>query len=130
AALALRTRPGVAGPVWRARKRIGSAKAAAAQDRLIVALTRSFDDVGSMSGLPESRHGGTIYEYTPLRRQSTRRLAFAATLIRLPLDRHRTSEKNCSNNPRSSSGGPSRPSAITGVATCAPPPPASASRWR
>src|SRR5262249_57826542 len=51
-----------------------------------------------------------------LRRQNAGRLATAATLIRVPLD-HRTSEKNCSNNPRSSSGGPSRPSDITGVAT-------------
>ena len=42
--------------------------------------------------------------------------SFAATLIRLPLDHHRTSEKNCSNSPRSSSGGPSRPSLMTGVA--------------
>jgi hypothetical protein len=25
---------------------------------------RSFGDVGSMSGLPESGHGGAIYEYT------------------------------------------------------------------
>src|SRR5262245_15288975 len=77
-----------------------------------------------MSGLPESRHGGTIYEYTPFRRQSARRRAFAATLIRLPLDHHRTSEKNCSNNPLSSSGGPSLPSLMMGVATCAHHPPA------
>jgi hypothetical protein len=28
--------------------------------------TRSFGDVGSMSGLPESGHGWAIYEYTPL----------------------------------------------------------------
>jgi len=27
--------------------------------------TRSFGDVGSMSGLPESGHGGATYEYTP-----------------------------------------------------------------
>jgi hypothetical protein len=27
--------------------------------------TRSFSDVGSMSGLPESGHGWAIYEYTP-----------------------------------------------------------------
>src|SRR5215813_3161947 len=27
--------------------------------------TRSFGDVGSMSGLPESGHGWAIYEYTP-----------------------------------------------------------------
>src|SRR5262249_59648057 len=27
---------------------------------------RSFDDVGPMSGLPESGHGWAIYEYTPL----------------------------------------------------------------
>ena len=40
-------------------------------------------------------------------------------MIHLPPDHHRTSEKNCSNNPRSSSGGPSLPSDITGVATCA-----------
>jgi hypothetical protein len=26
---------------------------------------RSFGDVGSMSGLPESGHGWAIYEYTP-----------------------------------------------------------------
>jgi len=40
AALAHRTRPGVAGPERRARKRIGSAKAAAAQDRLIALVER------------------------------------------------------------------------------------------
>jgi hypothetical protein len=28
--------------------------------------TRSFGDVGSMSGLLESGHGWAIYEYTPL----------------------------------------------------------------
>jgi hypothetical protein len=50
-----------------------------------------------------------------LRRQSARRLAFAMMLIRLALD-HRTSEKNCSNSPRNSSGGPSLPSLMTGVA--------------
>src|SRR5215831_11735245 len=44
--------------------------------------------------------------------------------IRLPLDHHRTSEKNCSNSSRNSSGGPSLPSDITGVATCAHHPPA------
>src|SRR5262245_35491193 len=38
AVLAHRTWPGVAGPVWRAWKRIGSAKAAAAQDRRLIAL--------------------------------------------------------------------------------------------
>jgi hypothetical protein len=27
--------------------------------------TRSFGDVGSMSGLPESGHGWAIYEYPP-----------------------------------------------------------------
>jgi hypothetical protein len=27
--------------------------------------TRSFGDVGSMSGLPESGHEWAIYEYTP-----------------------------------------------------------------
>ena len=27
--------------------------------------TRSFGDIGSMSGLLESGHGGVIYEYTP-----------------------------------------------------------------
>jgi hypothetical protein len=27
--------------------------------------TRSFGDVGSMSGSPESGHGWAIYEYTP-----------------------------------------------------------------
>jgi hypothetical protein len=27
--------------------------------------TRSFGDVGSMSGLPESGHDWAIYEYTP-----------------------------------------------------------------
>jgi len=27
--------------------------------------SRSFGDVGSMSGLPESGHGWAIYEYTP-----------------------------------------------------------------
>jgi hypothetical protein len=27
--------------------------------------TRSFGDVGSMSGLPENGHGWAIYEYTP-----------------------------------------------------------------
>jgi hypothetical protein len=47
-----------------------------------------------------------------LRRQSATRLAFAATLP----DHHRTSEKNCSNNPRSSSGGPSLPSLMFGIA--------------
>jgi hypothetical protein len=26
----------------------------------------SFGDVGSMSGLPETGHGGATYEYTPL----------------------------------------------------------------
>src|SRR5262249_59131889 len=77
-----------------------------------------------MAVLPESRLGGPIYDYTPLRRQSARRRAFAATLIRLPLDHHRTSEKNCSNNPLSSSGGPSLPSLMMGVATCAHHPPA------
>src|SRR5262245_17816029 len=51
-----------------------------------------------------------------LRRQGARRLALAATLIRLALD-HRTSEKNCSNSPRSSSCGTSRPSDIKGVST-------------
>src|SRR6516165_7274542 len=40
AALAHRTRPGVAGPERRARKRIGSAKATAAQDRLIALVER------------------------------------------------------------------------------------------
>ena len=30
-----------------------------------VGQTRSFGDVGSMSGLPESGHGRAIYEYTP-----------------------------------------------------------------
>jgi hypothetical protein len=30
-----------------------------------VGQTRSFGDVGSMSGLPESGHGWAIYEYTP-----------------------------------------------------------------
>src|SRR6516164_8098162 len=40
AALAHRTRPGLAGPERRARKRIGSAKAAAAQDRLIALVER------------------------------------------------------------------------------------------
>jgi hypothetical protein len=52
-----------------------------------------------------------------LRGQSAKRLAFAATLIGLPLDHHRTSDKNCSNNPCSSSGGPSLPSLMMGVAT-------------
>jgi len=28
-------------------------------------FARSFGDVGSMSGLPESGHGWAIYEYTP-----------------------------------------------------------------
>jgi hypothetical protein len=27
--------------------------------------TRSFGEVGLMSGLPESGHGGATYEYTP-----------------------------------------------------------------
>jgi hypothetical protein len=27
--------------------------------------TRSFYDIGSMSGLPECGHGWAIYEYTP-----------------------------------------------------------------
>src|SRR5262249_19614873 len=30
-----------------------------------VGQTRSFGDVGTMSGLPESGHGWAIYEYTP-----------------------------------------------------------------
>jgi hypothetical protein len=64
--------------------------------------------------LGDTKHNPGRYD---LRRQSAGRLAFAATLIRLPLDHHRTSEKNCSNNPRNSSGGPSRPSDITGAAT-------------
>jgi hypothetical protein len=42
-------------------ERIGSAKAAAPQDRLIVALTRSFGDVGSMSGLQETDMAGRFY---------------------------------------------------------------------
>jgi len=31
----------------------------------LVGQTRSFGDVGSMSGLPESGHGWAIYEYRP-----------------------------------------------------------------
>jgi hypothetical protein len=31
--------------------------------------TRSFGDVGSMSGLPESGHGWAIHEYTPWERK-------------------------------------------------------------
>jgi hypothetical protein len=31
--------------------------------------TRSFGDLGSMSGLPESGHDGAIYEHTPLTTQ-------------------------------------------------------------
>jgi len=31
----------------------------------LVGQTRSFGDVGSMSGLPESGHGSAIYEYAP-----------------------------------------------------------------
>ena len=30
-----------------------------------VGQTRSFGDVGSMSGLPKSGHGWALYEYTP-----------------------------------------------------------------
>jgi len=30
-----------------------------------VGQTRSFGDIGSMSGLPKSGHDGAIYEYTP-----------------------------------------------------------------
>src|SRR5262249_30453367 len=69
----------------------------------------------------DAKHNPGRYD---LRRQSARRLAFAATLIRLPLVHPCTSEKNCSNNPLSSSGGPSLPSLMTGVATCAHHPPA------
>src|SRR5262249_12153949 len=61
--------------------------------------------------LGDAKHNPGFYD---LRRQRARRLAFAATLIRL---HHRTSDKNCSNNPRSSSGGPSLPSLMMGVAT-------------
>jgi hypothetical protein len=63
--------------------------------------------------LGDAKHNPGRYD---LRRQRARRLTFGATLIRLPLDHHRTSEKNCSNNPRNSSGGPSLPSLMTGVA--------------
>src|SRR5262245_66625733 len=38
----------------------------AAHVRSATGQTRSFGDVGSMSGLPESGHGWAIYEYTPL----------------------------------------------------------------
>jgi hypothetical protein len=37
-----------------------------AHSRSAAGQTRSFGDVGSMSGLPESGHGGATYEYTPL----------------------------------------------------------------
>jgi len=37
---------------------------AVAEGRLRV-RTRSFGDVGSMSGLPESGHGWAVYEYKP-----------------------------------------------------------------
>ena len=59
--------------------------------------------------LGDAKHNPGRYD---LWRQSASRLAFAATLIR-----HRTSEKNCSNNPRNSSCGPSLPSLMIGVAT-------------
>ena len=36
--------------------------------RSLVGQTRSFGDIGSMCGLPESGHGVAIYEHTPLER--------------------------------------------------------------
>jgi hypothetical protein len=41
--------------------------------RSVVGQTRSYGDVGSMSGLPESGHDWAIYEYTPLEEQGTSR---------------------------------------------------------